>query len=72
MKLVTLPVVADTIYHIVVDGYGGLSGLAYVSLVSGFGDVNADTQVDLSDAIVTLQILSGTSLSSDISIKSIR
>ncbi len=46
-------------YYITVDGYGGDSGLAYLSLVSNFGDINGDTILDLKDAISALQMLTG-------------
>lgn len=53
-------------YHIAFDGYGGDSGLAYLALVSNFGDINGDIILDLKDPIIALQMLTG-SLSADVS-----
>lgn len=51
----------DVIYHIVVDGYGGASGLAYMKLSHYFGDINGDSELSLADVILGLRIFTDSS-----------
>jgi hypothetical protein len=45
----------------VVDGFGGASGMVYLSLTSPMGDVNGDGDIGLEDMVSALQIITASS-----------
>lgn len=59
---VSFDVTAGQIYNIAVDGYGGESGTVLLLITTSFGDINGDNSLNLTDAILSLRLLSGQTL----------
>lgn len=55
-------------YNIAVDGYDGASGTVLLLITTSFGDINGDDSLNLTDAILTLRLLSGQTLAQTFSL----
>ena len=57
---VLVSVTSGETYKLAIDGYGGETGLGYVSVQAGLGDIDGNGVLALPDLIAGMQILSGT------------